>query len=75
MLDTVRAIKSKSDSNKVWIYVGVGIVGHMIARSQGSAVPLRDQVNRALQSVNARHNGVGVGWYYEKETLVAIVRS
>jgi hypothetical protein len=70
ILEMARGVKKKSDSNKVWIYVGVGWLGYMAAVSQGKAIPLRDQVNRLLSIVNERHAHVGVHWSYEKECVI-----
>jgi hypothetical protein len=65
ILEMARGVKKKSDSNKVWIYVLLGWLGHMAAVSQGKAVLLRDQINRLLAIVNER-----VRRSYEKESIV-----
>ncbi len=70
ILQMARSIKSKSDMNKAWVYVGFGVLGHRVAKSTGACIPLRDQINKQLKMVNARHAQVGVRWLYEKETLV-----
>ena len=74
LVEQVKAIKTKSDSNKVWIYVAVGVLGHLIARHTGQCVPLRDQVNRHLVVINELHARARVHWFYEKETLIVTFR-
>ncbi|GFZ48314.1 hypothetical protein JCM24511_06062 [Saitozyma sp. JCM 24511] len=70
ILQMAREVKSKSDSNKFWVYVAVGMIGHKVARDSGKCVPLRNQINQHLKLVNDRHAALGVSWFYEKETLV-----
>ena len=70
IVEMAKAVKRRSDQNKVWVYVAVGWLGHEVARSKGNCVPLRDQINKQLELVNTRHASLGVRWLYEKETLI-----
>ena len=70
IVEMAKAVKRRSDQNKIWVYVAVGWLGHEVARSKGNCVPLRDQINKQLELVNARHASLGVSWSYEKETLI-----
>jgi hypothetical protein len=70
ILQMAKNVKTRSDSNKIWVYVAVGMIGHKVARDSGKCVPLRNQINQQLKLVNDRHAALGVSWFYEKETLV-----
>ncbi|RSH82152.1 hypothetical protein EHS25_006085 [Saitozyma podzolica] len=70
IIHMAREIKSKSDNNKILVFVAIGYLGHKVAQASGKCVPLREQVNKQLKLVNARHAAVGVSWLYEKETLI-----